>query len=109
MNRVKAGFPDEKFVRCRVWPDMIGFGYCKNWIVTRENGRIKYLGSYLIGSPAQESGIRFGNSDGFSRYETDSYTGHDDRDRHWRVQAGGMVGLLNAYGNSGPPRMPRGN
>ena len=37
--------------------------------------------------------------DGSARYETDPLTGHDDRDRHWWVQAEGMVGLLNAYGN----------
>ena len=42
--------------------------------------------------------------DGSSRYETDPSTGHDDRDRHWWVQAEGMVGLLNAYGNDGDPR-----
>ncbi|MFH0760798.1 MAG: AGE family epimerase/isomerase [Bacteroidota bacterium] len=41
--------------------------------------------------------------DGSSRYETDPLTGHDDRDRHWWVQAEGMVGLLNAYGNEGDP------
>lgn len=41
--------------------------------------------------------------DGSARYETDPSTGHDDRDRHWWVQAEGMVGLLNAYGNEGDP------
>jgi len=35
--------------------------------------------------------------DGSARYETDPLTGHDDRDRHWWVQAEGMVGLLNAH------------
>ncbi len=42
--------------------------------------------------------------DGSSRYETDPSTGHDDGDRHWWVQAEGMVGLLNAYCNSGDHR-----
>lgn len=42
--------------------------------------------------------------DGSSRYETDPSTGQDDRDRHWWVQAEGMVGMLNAYGNEGDPR-----
>jgi mannobiose 2-epimerase len=43
-------------------------------------------------------------SDGSARYETDPVTGHDDRDRHWWIQAEAMVGLLNAYGNEGDPR-----
>ncbi|MCX6226931.1 MAG: AGE family epimerase/isomerase [Bacteroidia bacterium] len=41
--------------------------------------------------------------DGSARYETDPLTGHDDFDRHWWVQAEGMVGLLNAYGNERDP------
>jgi cellobiose epimerase len=42
--------------------------------------------------------------DGSSRYETDPSSGHDDRDRHWWVQAEGMIGMLNAYGNEPDPR-----
>ncbi|MFH0760837.1 MAG: AGE family epimerase/isomerase [Bacteroidota bacterium] len=42
--------------------------------------------------------------DGSSRYETDPTTGHDDRDRHWWVQAEGMIGLLNAYNIEKDPR-----
>jgi mannobiose 2-epimerase len=42
--------------------------------------------------------------DGSPRYETDPSNGHDDRDRHWWVQAEGMVGLLNAYHIEKNPR-----
>ena len=42
--------------------------------------------------------------DGSSRYETDPLTGLDDRDRHWWVQAEGMVALLDAYANGRDPR-----
>lgn len=42
-------------------------------------------------------------NDGSSRYETDRLSGHDDRDRHWWVQAEGMVGLLNGYRNNPDP------
>lgn len=38
--------------------------------------------------------------DGSVRYESDPESGHDDRDRHWWVQAEAMVGLLHAYRNN---------
>jgi mannobiose 2-epimerase len=39
--------------------------------------------------------------DGSVRYEYDPFSGHDDRDRHWWVQAEGMTGLLRAWKHSG--------
>jgi len=79
-----------------------------SWLLQESNGVLPGPAREPIMKWIQKAGRSYLDEallpDGSSRYEADPAQDHDDHDRHWWVQAEGMVGLLNAYRNDGDPR-----